>query len=454
MDYFFQGFCTMSNDLTTTQTSDLALVNFNSLAVFDTQNLKAVDKKSIPMFNQLLQFAPDALLVANTATTKYMVVSSTGPLVAARSGGGFRGFTMGQDGVKSHANLFDPKNLKSLVTLNVAMKAVTMAVGQAHLAEISNKLTEINNKLDDIKEFLTNERASELEAIDKYLEEYFLSANRGFELDDIRRSQLETDTRNIDRILTHFSKDIQSSIYDVTSYDYSLYLGNETPFADLNRLLEKNIALTAMWINCFKIKAKAVQALLLSNEYDLFSQRKKVLLTELDAFQKNELNSLRQVWLSKIDSFDSKVNTNYDLAIKRNSLRDKTRDFIESAYECISGLINLIESINAESINSEVVIEVESGQIVNAYLSSTLNNNSTAHKQNFLSNIGAHEFTLIIPASDKDFSYIQEKFESDLSRDQKLAEVKQNLDEAAESTKEFLNDVGSQLGSFFGRFKR
>ena len=118
----------------------VAELNFNSVESVDLENKIKVDSKSLPLFNQLLQFAPDIAIAKEISTNTYMRVIANGNLINAKDGSGKLGLVLGDKGITSHARLLDPEHLKNLFTTGVAFKAVSMAVGQAHLAEISSQL--------------------------------------------------------------------------------------------------------------------------------------------------------------------------------------------------------------------------------------------------------------------------------------------------------------------------
>ncbi|GEM_PF-3964605 len=129
----------------------VAELNFNSVQSVDLENKIKVDTKSLPLFNQLLQFAPDIAIAKEISTNTYMRVIANGNLINAKDGSGKLGLVLGDKGINSHARLLDPEHLKKLFTAGVAFKAVSMAVGQAHLAEISSQLKKMNTKVAEIK---------------------------------------------------------------------------------------------------------------------------------------------------------------------------------------------------------------------------------------------------------------------------------------------------------------
>lgn len=178
-----------------------------------------------------------------------MKVIANGALTQARDGNGQLGIVLGENGINSHARLFDPAQLKKLLTASVAMRVVTMAVGQAHLAEISSQLKKMNHNIAEIKQFLDDERASKVEAIDHYFDEYFLSANNSFELTSVRRTQVENDSREVDAVLLHISTEIKNAATAVKNYNDDSMFGSDKYFEALSSMLDSNTKLVAEWFN-------------------------------------------------------------------------------------------------------------------------------------------------------------------------------------------------------------
>lgn len=445
----------MSNLVETNHsTNEIAELNFSLIHPADLDKRKKVDSKNLPLFNQLLQFAPDVVVAKEVTTNKYMQVVANGVLTKAKDGNGQLGIVLGDKGIDSHARLFDPDQLKKLLTTSVAMRAVTMAVGQAHLAEISSQLKEMNIKIAEIKQFLDDERASKIEAIDHYFDEYFLSANNSFELSPVRRSQVEQDAREVDAVLLHLTKEIRHAISAVENFVDDSMFGSDKSFDAQWDMLDKHLTILGQWFLVARVKAKAIQSLLLSNESDLFSQRKSNFINQINELNKNEIAELREAWIKRIKSLNAKLSSDKELAFKRNKLRAKLNVFLEKINDLTSYMNLTIHDIENAHVQTEILLEVSNNEVINAYLPEPDTELMNQFKNNFLKNLGKNddEFELV-PISFSDDILVEQKLAEDLKRGQQAESLKASASESLESTKEMMNDVGSKIGGVFKKIK-
>ena len=434
--------------------NELANIEFKVGSELGVENRKPVDSKNLPLFNQFLQFAPDAMALHEVNTTKYMQVVANGTLIKARDGNGHLGMVMGNDGIKSHARLFDPDQLKKILTTSVAMRAVTMAVGQAHLAEISAQLKEINAKVAEIKQFLDDERSSKVEAINHYFDEYFLTANNGFALDSIRRSQIEQDGREIEAVLLHLTKEIQHAISKVENYKDESLFGSDSAFEALSNMLNSNLTILGKWFDIARVKAKGIQSLLLSNEYELFHQRKLSFLDQLEKFNSTEISSFRTVWLDRIAKLDAKLSSDKELAFKRNQLRTKLNSNLDLISNVMTQMNFTIQKLDEDATQVDVLLEVTDGKVVNAYLPEPDTEIITGLKNNFLKNLGKEDENFeLVPVSFSDDILCEQKLMDDLKKEQQAEALKMSASETVESTKELVSEVGGKIGSMFKKIK-
>lgn len=434
--------------------NELANIEFKVGSELGVENRKPVDSKNLPLFNQFLQFAPDAMALHEVNTTKYMQVVANGTLIKARDGNGHLGMVMGNDGIKSHARLFDPDQLKKILTTSVAMRAVTMAVGQAHLAEISVQLKEINAKVAEIKQFLDDERSSKVEAINHYFDEYFLTANNGFALDSIRRSQIEQDGREIEAVLLHLTKEIQHAISKVENYKDESLFGSDSAFEALSNMLNNNLTILGKWFDIARVKAKGIQSLLLSNEYELFHQRKLSFLDQLEKFNSIEISSFRTVWLDRIAKLDAKLSSDKELAFKRNQLRTKLNSYLDLISNVMTQMNFTIQKLDEDANQVDVLLEVTDGKVVNAYLPEPDTEIITGLKNNFLKNLGKEDESFeLVPVSFSDDILSEQKLMDDFKKEQQAEALKMSASETVESTKELVSEVGGKIGSMFKKIK-
>ena len=434
--------------------NELANIEFKVGSELGVENRKPVDSKNLPLFNQFLQFVPDTMALHEVNTTKYMQVVANGTLIKARDGNGHLGMVMGNDGIKSHARLFDPDQLKKILTTSVAMRAVTMAVGQAHLAEISAQLKEINAKVAEIKQFLDDERSSKVEAINYYFDEYFLTANNGFALDSIRRSQIEQDGREIEAVLLHLTKEIQHAISKVENYKDESLFGSDSAFEALSNMLNSNLTILGKWFDIARVKAKGIQSLLLSNEFELFHQRKLSFLDQLEKFNSTEISSFRTVWLDRIAKLDAKLSSDKELAFKRNQLRTKLNSYLDLISNVMTQMNFTIQKLDEDANQVDVLLEVTDGKVVNAYLPEPDTEIITGLKNNFLKNLGKEDESFeLVPVSFSDDILSEQKLMDDFKKEQQAEALKMSASETVESTKELVSEVGGKIGSMFKKIK-
>lgn len=432
----------------------VAELNFNSVESVDLENKIKVDSKSLPLFNQLLQFAPDIAIAKEISTNTYMRVIANGNLINAKDGSGKLGLVLGDKGITSHARLLDPEHLKNLFTTGVAFKAVSMAVGQAHLAEISSQLKKMNTKVAEIKQFLDDERASKIAAIDHYFDEYFLSANNSFNLSSVRRVQIEQDSREIDAILLHLTKEIKHSINALENLIDDSIFGSDKYFETLSNKLDSHLSILGQWFMVARVKAKAIQTLLLSNEFDLFSQRKNDFVNQINNLNKCEIAELREIWIKRINSFDAKLSSDKQLALKRNKLRAKLTLFLENINDFISYINLTINDMDGNYDQGEILLEIIQGELVNAYLPEPNLELMAQFKNSFLKNLGKRDDQFeLVPASFSDDILVEKKAIEDLKDEQRKEAIKNSVSESLESTKEIVNDVGNKIGGVLKKFK-
>lgn len=434
--------------------NELANIEFKVGSGAGLENRKPVDSRNLPLFNQFLQFVPDAMALREVNTTKYMQVVANGTLIKAKDGNGHLGMVMGNDGIKSHARLFDPDQLKKILTTSVAMRAVTMAVGQAHLAEISAQLKEINAKVAEIKQFLDDERSSKVEAINHYFDEYFLTANNGFALSSVRRSQIEQDGREIEAVLLHLTKEIQHAISKVENYKDESLFGSDNAFEALSNMLNNNLTILGKWFDIAGVKAKGIQSLLLSNEYELFHQRKLSFLDQLEKFNRTEISSFRTTWLERIAKLDAKLSSDKELAFKRNQLRAKLNSYLDLISNVMTQMNFTIQNLDEDAAQVDVLLEVTNGKVVNAYLPEPDTEIITGLKHNFLKNLGKEDEGFeLVPVSFSDDILCEQKLNDDLKKEQQAEALKISASETVESTKELVSEVGGKIGSMFKKIK-
>lgn len=149
-----------------------------SLAVLDPKSAKKLTKDASPldmkMFGRMLepvmQVAPSMAVAAKAGSTQLMEVVINGPLVKAADGNGFRAMTMGADGIKENARLFQPDGLQNLANAAMVWQIASVIVAQKHLADISKTLKRVEEKVAGVQSMLEEQRAALIKSALNYIE--------------------------------------------------------------------------------------------------------------------------------------------------------------------------------------------------------------------------------------------------------------------------------------------
>ncbi|CND01620.1 Uncharacterized protein conserved in bacteria [Yersinia frederiksenii] len=137
----------------------------------NTGAMQEQDITGISRLSPLLQTLPSLATSAHVASHQYMEVIINGPLASVKDGPGFRGFSLGEKGIKEHAVLLDPDKLSQLVNAGMLLNVASAVLAQKHLADISKKLTEIVEAVREVSAFLNNARKAEINGAIQYFQQ-------------------------------------------------------------------------------------------------------------------------------------------------------------------------------------------------------------------------------------------------------------------------------------------
>ncbi|ENF6403737.1 TPA: hypothetical protein ACP44H_003864 [Klebsiella variicola] len=137
----------------------------------NTGAMQEQDVTGISRLSPLLQTLPSLATSAHVASHQYMEVIINGPLASVKDGPGFRGFSLGEKGIKEHAVLLSPDKLSQLVNAGMLLSVASAVLAQKHLADISKKLTEIVEAVREVSAFQNNARKSEIIGAIQYLQQ-------------------------------------------------------------------------------------------------------------------------------------------------------------------------------------------------------------------------------------------------------------------------------------------
>ncbi|WP_286866783.1 MULTISPECIES: hypothetical protein [Pantoea] len=139
--------------------------------IISTSTAQEYNITGISRLSPLLQTLPSLATSAYVASHQYMEVIINGSLAGVKDGSGFRGFSLGESGIKEHAVLLDPDKLSQLVNAGMLLSVASAVLAQKHLADISNKLTEIVQAVREVSAFQNNARKSEIIGAVQYLQQ-------------------------------------------------------------------------------------------------------------------------------------------------------------------------------------------------------------------------------------------------------------------------------------------
>lgn len=137
----------------------------------NTGAMQEQDITGISRLSPLLQTLPSLAASTHIASHQYMEVIINGPLASVKDGPGFRGFSLGEEGIKEHAVLLNPDKLSQLVNAGMLLNVASAVLAQKHLADISKKLTEIVEAVREVSAFQNNARKSEIIGAIQYLQQ-------------------------------------------------------------------------------------------------------------------------------------------------------------------------------------------------------------------------------------------------------------------------------------------
>lgn len=149
----------------------LTVVTIPPSESINTGAMQEQDITGISRLSPLLQTLPSLATSAHVASHQYMEVIINGPLASVKDGPGFRGFSLGEKGIKEHAVLLNPDKLNQLVNTGMLLNVASAVLAQKHLADISKKLTEIVEAVHEVSTFQNNERKSEIIGAIQYLQQ-------------------------------------------------------------------------------------------------------------------------------------------------------------------------------------------------------------------------------------------------------------------------------------------
>lgn len=199
----------------------------------------------IARFSQLFSNIP--AVVAKYQTVKKHIVSiniDPSKLTPAKDGDGLRGMVHGRNkdghfGIIENPRIYDGKQLKQLVNVNLLMNVASTVVAQQHLADINEKLKEIQKGIEEIKVFLSDERSSKITAAMKEIKFNSKYLNQGKTIPDKGGLDILIDKLddNLD-IKEHLESDLRRTQSEIQNVKFDSFIGMKND-KDLKQLHNK-----------------------------------------------------------------------------------------------------------------------------------------------------------------------------------------------------------------------
>jgi hypothetical protein len=263
----------------------------------------------ISRLNPLLAAVPSLALAGEVTSTNYMEVVCNGPLVAAKTGGGSRGYSMARKGIKEQARLFSPKKLAAMVDVSALMNVASIALAQKHLADISSKLSEIKSAIYDIRKFQNDERRSKLTGSIRYFEQVAPGVLEG-ERPGRVLNQIENHEAQLLQVQEHVMEDIHAELKGLRDLKVDEWFGSAETKAAIEAHQRRVVELYRELVLCLRARSCGWQLLCLftGEEIGKAHRRKDIqksldelatngkMMTETDAILRKKIHELSSSW--------------------------------------------------------------------------------------------------------------------------------------------------------------
>ena len=226
----------------------------------NTGAMQEQDITGISRLSPLLQTLPSLATSAHVASHQYMEVIINGPLASVKDGPGFRGFSLGEKGIKEHAVLLNPDKLSQLVNAGMLLNIASAVLAQKHLADISKKLTEIVEAVREVSAFQNNARKSEIIGAIQYLQQITPTVLEG-QCSPAIRQKLEDIEVQFSALQAHLLTDITAAGDKVSALkDRGLFGSSEitNKIQTQQKILDERIH---EWDLAMKVRAQALHLL-------------------------------------------------------------------------------------------------------------------------------------------------------------------------------------------------
>ncbi|EFN6912964.1 hypothetical protein EIG74_07725 [Escherichia coli O10] len=259
------------------------------------------DITEISRLGPLLQTLPSLVTAAHVASHHYMEVIIDGALAKVKDGSGYRGFSLGEKGIKAHAVLLNPDKLNQLVNASILLNVASAILAQKHLADISNKLTQIIETIREISAFQNNARKSEIVGAIQYLQQITPVVIEGQSSPEIRQI-LEAIEKDFSTLQDHLLTDIAFAGEKVASINDGSFFSSATITSKIQaqqKIIEER---TMEWDLAMRVRGQALHLVSHSEGQTMLVERRQQAIEHHYAQFDTVISKVEKQLQSRIDS--------------------------------------------------------------------------------------------------------------------------------------------------------
>ncbi|QMM76404.1 hypothetical protein HVW95_10535 [Escherichia coli] len=262
------------------------------------------DITEISRLSPLLQTLPSLATAAHIASHHYMEVIIDGALAKVKDDSEYRGFSLGEKGIKAHAVLLNPDKLNQLVNAGILLNIASAILAQKHLADISNKLTQIIETIREISAFQNNARKSEIVGAIQYLQQITPVVIEGQSSPEIRQI-LEAIEKDFSTLQDHLLTDIAFAGEKVASINDGSFFSSATITSKIQaqqKIIEER---TMEWDLAMKVRGQALHLVSHSEGQTMLVERRQQAIEHHYAQFDTVISKVEKQLQSRIDSISA-----------------------------------------------------------------------------------------------------------------------------------------------------
>ncbi|EEZ4383108.1 MULTISPECIES: YaaW family protein [Escherichia] len=262
------------------------------------------DIAEISRLGPLLQTLPSLATAAHIASHHYMEVIIDGALAKVKDGSGYRGFSLGEKGIKAHAVLLNPDKLNQLVNAGILLNVASAILAQKHLADISNKLTQIIETIREISAFQNNARKSEIVGAIQYLQQITPVVIEGQSSPEIRQ-MLEAIEKDFSTLQDHLLTDIAFAGEKIAAINDGSFFSSATITSKIQAQQKTIEERTMEWDLAMRVRGQALHLVSHSEGQTMLVKRRQQAIEHHYAQFDTVISKVETQLQSRIDSISA-----------------------------------------------------------------------------------------------------------------------------------------------------